>query len=49
MPPRKPLKKYPLENIQNQKYILYYCSSFAVLLGISEGIRKLETLIARMA
>ena len=39
----------PPENTQNEKYILYWFSSFAVVFGISEGIRNLETLIARVA
>ena len=30
-------------------YILYYCSSFTVAFENSEGIRNLETLIARVA
>ena len=42
-PPGKPLEKInPLENTQNEKYILYYCSSLAVVLGIgNKKFRKI--------
>ena len=42
----------PLQNTKkpkNEKYILYYCSTFAVVFGIFEEIRNVETLIKRVA
>ena len=37
---KNPEKINPLKNAQNKKVILHYCSSFTVVFGIPEGIRK---------